>query len=88
MQIIFTISDDKVDEFKNAFLRIYPIPSIADESEEDELATEESIANKNVEDEWIKKCIKKMIFSVYEQGHEQIIREQNKPIYDEDIIEM
>lgn len=68
MQITFTISNEKVKEFKTAFLQIYPVP-------ED--------TNENL---WIKKCIKRMIFSIYEQGKQQIFLEQNKPIYDENII--
>ena len=68
MQIIFTISNEKVDEFKSAFLQIYPVPEDANENQ------------------WIKRCIRRMIFSVYEQGKQQIFREQNKPVYDENII--
>jgi len=69
MQITFTIPDEKVKEFKGAFLRIYPVP-------ED--------MNENM---WIKQCIKRMIYSVYEQGKQQLFQEQNKPTYNRDIIQ-
>ena len=68
MQITFTISDEKISEFKSAFLQIYPVPEDTNENQ------------------WIKRCIKRMIFSVYEQGKQQIFFEQNKPVYDENII--
>ena len=69
MQITFTIPTEKVEKFKSAFLKIYPVPENT---------------NENL---WIKQCIKHMIFSIYEQGKQQIFFEQNKPTYDKDIIQ-
>ena len=75
MQITFTIPDNKIDEFKSAFLQIYPVPAPIDEEEP---------IDTNV---WIKRCVKRMIFSVYEQGRQKIFREQNKPTFDEGIVQ-
>jgi len=71
MRLTFIIPDEKEDKFKDAFLCIHPVP-------EDKTIQE---------DKWIKRCIKNMIYSVYEQGVQQLFRAQNKPVYDEGIVE-
>ena len=68
--ITFTIPDEKLVDFKEAFLKIYPVP---DDYE-------------GTENQWLKECIKRIIIRIYKAGIDQIEEEKVNPVYDENII--
>lgn len=73
-QVIYTIQDGKLDEFKIGFLKVYPIP--IDEDTDDPIMTE---------NEWIKECGKQFFISKYRKGKKLLGQEQ--AIFVENLIE-
>ncbi len=71
--ITLTIPDAKYDEFKEAFLKVNPVPLDPD--------TELPLFTDN---QWVKEWIVRMIKKRYNQGKEQLARETT--VIDKDII--
>ena len=70
VQIMFTIPDDKFDDFKAKFLRVHPIPP------------DEPDLTKN---QWIKEWGKQCYADVYRRGRE-LVAKDNLSSMSEDII--
>lgn len=71
--ITLTIPDAKFEDFKEAFLKVNPIPENAD--------TQLPLFTENA---WIKEWIKRILKKRYRQGKEQLAREA--AVIDNDII--
>jgi hypothetical protein len=76
MQITITIDDERVDEFKEAFLAVYPAPHDIDTGEQ-----------LMADNPWIKKRIIDWLKSRYRKGKNKLYRQQQAAIKDPTFIE-
>lgn len=73
MRISIYIPDEKWEEYKRCFLRSYPNNTSFGETP-------------ITDDDWIRLKIFQFARRAYRRGKQRLHRDQNKPIYDKDIV--